>query len=143
MWRLRATCHPACIGCRPRREGGLGLEFAYENGGGVSARFDSDPHYQGYPDRLHGGIIATLLDAAMTHCLFSRGLQAYTVKMELRFRQAVKIGIPATVHAEVIHSRPPWYRVHAEVSQHGEVRASAEAVFHGRSSIESTDEARR
>ena len=131
MASLQAACHPACIGCRPRQEGGLGLRFEHADGNGVVAHFDSDPSYQGYPDRLHGGIIATLLDAAMTHSLFARCVLGYTVRMELRYRRPVVLGVPATVSASVVHCRPPWFRVRAEVMQQGLVRASAEAVFRG------------
>jgi acyl-coenzyme A thioesterase PaaI-like protein len=132
MARLRAACHPACIGCRSRHDGGLGLRFDQEGASGVVARFDSDPSYQGYPDRLHGGIIATLLDAAMTHSLFARRVRGYTVKMEVRYRRAVTIGVPATVRAQLVRSRPPWFHIQAEVLQQGEVCASARAVFNGR-----------
>jgi acyl-coenzyme A thioesterase PaaI-like protein len=128
---LRAACHSACIGCRSRREGGLGLRFEPANGSGVIARFDSASSYQGYPDRLHGGIIATLLDAAMTHSLFARRVLGYTARMEIRYRRPAVLGVPVTVTASIAQSRPPWFRVRAEVLQHGLVCASAEAVFRG------------
>ena len=82
-------CHPGCIACRDQAQGGLGLRFQREGTDGVVGVFPCDPQYQGYPDRLHGGIIALALDAAMTHCLFLRRAQAVTAKLEIRYRKPV------------------------------------------------------
>lgn len=38
-----------------------------------------------YIDLLHGGIASTLLDAAMTHCLLSKGIEALTAELNVRF----------------------------------------------------------
>lgn len=53
-------------------------------GNGVITHLDRNPFDQGDADRLHGGIIAPLRDAAMTHSLFARRVPGYTVRMELR-----------------------------------------------------------
>jgi acyl-coenzyme A thioesterase PaaI-like protein len=34
-----------------------------------------------YTGLLHGGMTSTLLDAAMTHCLFMQGVQALTAEL--------------------------------------------------------------
>ena len=69
---LEHYCHPSCVVCGTRNAGGLGLRFREEADGSVVASFPCDSQYQGYPDRLHGGVVSMLLDAAMTHCLFAR-----------------------------------------------------------------------
>ncbi len=128
---FRAACHPACIACRARAAGGLALAFQAEPDGAVAATFPCEPYFQGYPDRLHGGIIATLLDAAMTHCLFARRIRGYTAKLEIRFHQPVKLGKSATVRAALGDSRPPLYLLRSEVWQDGTRCASATASFYG------------
>jgi acyl-coenzyme A thioesterase PaaI-like protein len=45
--------------------GGLGLHFDAQPDGSVEGVFDCASAYQGYQDRLHGGVVATLADAAM------------------------------------------------------------------------------
>ncbi len=124
-----SACHPACFACRPSDEGGLGLRFRRSPGGGVEAVFSGEERYQGYPDRLHGGIIAMLLDAAMTHCLFARHVRAYTAKLALRYALPSRVGVPCVIRAELVRSRPPAYVLRAEVRQEGEVCARAEATF--------------
>jgi acyl-coenzyme A thioesterase PaaI-like protein len=36
--------------------------------GGVEAHFDCSRIFEGYSHRIHGGVIAALLDGAMTNC---------------------------------------------------------------------------
>jgi acyl-coenzyme A thioesterase PaaI-like protein len=129
--RFHAACHPGCVACRTIEEGGLGLHFQEQDGTTVIARFDGDPSYQGHPDRLHGGIIAVLMDAAVTHCLFAREIRAYTARLELRYRHPLELGIQAEVRASLVRSRPPWHCLRAEVAQRGRTCASAVATFLG------------
>ena len=123
------TCHPACFACRSADRGGLGLRFEQDADGGVAARFACDERYQGYPDRLHGGVVAMLLDAAMVHCLFARGICGVTAKMEIRYRHPVMLNVPATVRARVESDARSLYILKAEIVQDGRVRAQAEGLF--------------
>ena len=126
---LAAACHPACLACRPASRGGLGLRFEVAPDGAVSARFECASHYQGYPDRLHGGVVATLLDAAMTHCLFSRGVRGVTARLNIRYRHPVDVGTDAVVRAWLVRDAAPLYVLRAEIHQEDRLRALAEAKF--------------
>jgi acyl-coenzyme A thioesterase PaaI-like protein len=95
----------------------------------VTAEFDCDPCYQGYPQRLHGGIIALLLDTAMTHCLFSRGLQGVTARLEVRYYSPVEIGVRAFIRAYFLRNTRRLHRIRAEIIQQGTARASGEGTF--------------
>ncbi len=129
--RIAEHCHPACFACRSEQAGGLGLRFVADGRGGVVAEFPCRPNYQGYPDRLHGGIISMLLDAAMTHCLFANHVRGYTVRLALRFHRPVNIGESATIYASLTQSRPPLYYLTGEVWQSTARCASAKATFIG------------
>ena len=131
---LAAHCHPACIVCGERNGDGLGLRFVKEADGAVVGSFACEGKYQGYPDQLHGGVIAMLADAAMTHCLFLHGISAVTGKLKLRFPHPVEVGVAATVRATLVRNSPPAFELEAEIAQAGIVRATAEALF-----IEQTD----
>lgn len=123
------VCHPACIACRARDAGGLGLHFASAGDGRVQTEFACDPHYQGYPDRIHGGFVTLLLDAAMTHCLFARQVRAYTAKLSVRFRRPVVLSGVAQVDAWCVENRAPVYVMRSELRQGSAVCATAEALF--------------
>jgi len=53
-----------CYVCGHANPLGLNVRFRLE-GGVVTTRFRPDPRHAGYPGRLHGGILATLLDETM------------------------------------------------------------------------------
>ncbi len=126
---LPQRCHPACIACGVRNGAGLGLRFTEEADGSVVGSFACDGKYQGYPDRLHGGVVAMLADAAMTHCLFLRRIRAVTGKLRLRFPRPVEVGVDATVRAKLVKNSPPLFELEAEVSQGGVVRVTAKGLF--------------
>lgn len=126
---LSRRCHPSCVVCGGDRPDGLGLHFKQRDDGSVVADFDCGATFQGYPDRMHGGVTALLLDAAMTHCLFARGIAGLTAKLSVRYHRAVSVGVPAVVRARIVDSRTPLYYLESEVLQNGNVRATAKATF--------------
>lgn len=127
--------HRLCFACGAANPHGLGLRFEPAGTDGVAARCVLDERFQGYVGVTQGGIVAAVLDAAMTHCLFQRGLRAMTARLGVRFRSPVRTGVPMTVTARLVEAegatRMPG-RVHslsAEIEQEGELRASATATF--------------
>ncbi|MCP4590585.1 MAG: PaaI family thioesterase [bacterium] len=126
---LSQACHPSCLVCRGEHEGGLGLRFEAEADGSVVGHFACDASYQGYPDRLHGGVVSMLLDAAMTNCLFLQKIRAVTAKLSVRFRHPVRLGVDAVVRARIKETTPPLYILQAELVQEEETCARAEATF--------------
>jgi acyl-coenzyme A thioesterase PaaI-like protein len=79
---------------------------------------------------MHGGVVATLLDAAMTHCLFAQGVQAVTARLSIRFRHPVRVGTQADVRAWLTRSASPLYEMRAELRQDERVCAAADAKFY-------------
>lgn len=126
---LRRQNHPKCFACGSANGHGLGLEFRVAQDGAVEATFPCQPVFAGYPGMLHGGIICTLLDGAMTNCLFACGLAAVTVDMHVRFRHPVTVSLPAMVRAWRESEGSPVHRLAAEVLQGEQVVATATARF--------------
>jgi acyl-coenzyme A thioesterase PaaI-like protein len=102
----------------------------------VEAAFDCDPRYQSYPDRLHGGVVALLLDAAMTHCLFGHGREGLTARLNIRFRGKVELGVVAVVRARLRRIAHGVHQLEARLLQGDVVRAEAEARFVSRPRFE-------
>jgi acyl-coenzyme A thioesterase PaaI-like protein len=107
----------------------LRLSFRVRDDDTVYAEFQGGPDLQGYDGILHGGVIASLLDAAMTHCLFHHGIQAVTGDLHVRFIAPVPCRRRLEVRASVLSPVPPLYRLRAELVCEQRLMAWAEAKF--------------
>lgn len=83
----------------------VNLMFSEYPDGSVCADYTADHRHQGYTGLLHGGMTSTLLDAAMTHCLFMQGVQALTAELTVRFISPVCTGDKLMVCARLLGQR--------------------------------------
>lgn len=120
--------HCGCYACG-HGEDGLGLVFGVDDVDTVSAEWYCDEKYQSYPGILHGGIIATILDCAMTNCLLIKDVSAVTADMHIEFQEPVRVGRAVTVRASLVRSRSPLFILDAEMIQNGVVCARSRAKF--------------
>lgn len=93
-----------CFVCGPDNPIGLRLRFERE-GEGVRAEFTPSELHVGYEGLVHGGILAALIDDALANVWFTKGEEAVTAKIEVRFRQEVRPGEPLIVVAQPTGSR--------------------------------------
>ena len=126
---LRRVLHPHCVVCGHDNAQGLGLTFERRPDGSVAAEFAASEVLQGYSGRLHGGIIAALLDGAMTNCLFAQGRTAFTAQLTVRYHQPVATTGALTIRAWLIGTRARLHHVRAELRADGQVKATASAKF--------------
>jgi acyl-coenzyme A thioesterase PaaI-like protein len=119
--------HRECFACGVCNTAGLCLHFEIGSDGVASAVWQPSTAFQSYPDRLHGGVIATLLDSAMVHALFAKGIAGVTAELTIRYLQAVDLVEPLHITASIETERHGIYLCRAEVYQNGRhaVRASA------------------
>ena len=108
---------------------GLGLKFICEEDDSVTATFLGHPALEGFQGFLHGGMIASVLDGAMTNCLFARGCVAMAGALNVRYREPVVIGEEMRIRGWVERSSPPLHLLAAELKQGGRVKAAATAKF--------------
>lgn len=106
----------------------LGLCFT-DCAGGVEARVMPSLCWQGYQGVLHGGMISTLLDAAMTHCLFALGVEAMTAELRVRFLKSTPCDRALRLRARLLSRRRGLFHLSAELEGAGECLARAEAKF--------------
>ena len=121
--------HSRCLLCGESNPASLKLAFTLAQDGSVKARFECKPGLQGYDGILHGGVTASLLDAAMTHCLFHHGIKALTADLHVRYTHAIACDARLDLWAAITSRRPPLYQLRAEVSEEGRLMAWAEAKF--------------
>ena len=130
--RLRsaqAEAHPFCYVCSGSNPMGLALRYSPQSDGSVVANFLGNCALEGYAGTLHGGVTATLLDGAMTNCLFSRGLRAVTVELKVRYHAGIGSAEEMLVRAWLENQSHGLYRLRAELVQCGKRKASAMGKF--------------
>ena len=119
--------HHACFACGNGNAGGLRLHFEVDEGGIASAIWQPRAAFQSYPDRLHGGVIATLLESAMVHALAAQGVRGVTAELNIRYLQPVCLDLPLLVTGFIESERRGIYLCRADVRQNAAhvVRATA------------------
>ena len=125
----QSDVHANCLLCGSKNPLSLGLSFHPGDDGDVNATFQAHPGLQGYPGILHGGVVSSLLDSAMTHCLFHQGIEAVTGDLHVRFVKAVPCDAPMELRARLLKASPPLYRLRGELVIDGQTMAWAEAKF--------------
>lgn len=112
----------ACGGSNP-----IGMRLRIEIGDGVArTRWTAGEDYVGWSDKLHGGIIATLLDEVMAWSASSFDAWAVTAEMTVRYRSPVAPGEELTAVGRVMERKRRIYEVRGEVTA-GDGRLVAEA----------------
>ncbi len=80
-----------CFGCGDDNAAGLHLKFFIDEDGRVLCRFRLSAQFQGPPGHAHGGIIATLLDEAMSKANRRRNITAMTRHMSIDYLRPVPL----------------------------------------------------
>ncbi len=105
------------------------LKFMADGNDVVYADFQAHDMLQGYRGIIHGGVTCALLDAAMTHCLFNRSIEAVTGELKVKFIHPVPCRARLQLKAWVEKIFPPLYSLKAELRSGDSLLASAEAKF--------------
>jgi len=121
--------HPHCLLCGDRNPWSLRLRFSADGDGEVSSSFRGRLALQGYDGVLHGGVIASLLDSAMTNCLFRKGIRAVTGELKIRYRHPVPCHAELELRARVVRDNDPLFLLESELLMAERIMAKASAKF--------------
>ena len=120
----------SCFGCGQTNPIGLHLDFQRFPDGTVLCSTVVSESYEGPPGYLHGGIIATLLDEAMSKANRAQGVTAMTRRMQVEYLRPVPSGSPIRIEGTVTRSegRKHWTAAKI-VDMKGTILAQAEGLF--------------
>lgn len=125
-----ACVQSECFACGSQHPHGLGLRFVREPGGQVAADWTPSRTWEGFRGIIHGGIVSTVLDEAMSKAVASTGPPSLTCQLEVRFRHSIIPGEALTVRAWVLQRHKRRVRVEAEIrDRDGVERAHGRAIF--------------
>ena len=98
-----------CFICGMKNPVGLRTFFYEQPDGSVLARFTGREQHQGYPGRMHGGVISGIMDETIGRAIMN-GLEpgeevwGVTAELNVRFRQPVPLGVELTAVGRIIRN---------------------------------------
>jgi uncharacterized protein (TIGR00369 family) len=130
---LRPLSHGAlnhCFGCGQQNRSGLRLRFYIDATGQVVCPVRLAKRFQGPPGHAHGGILATLLDEAMSKTNRARDVVAMTRSLEVEYLRPVPVGVALRLTARHLRAEGLKHFCEAELANAtGEILARGRALF--------------
>jgi len=131
--KLTPLAHGAlnqCFGCGLENRSGLRLKFFVDDEMNIVCHFRLASRFAGPPGHAHGGVIATLLDEAMSKSNRARGILAMTRHMEVQYLKPVPLARRLTLTARHVSARGRVNHCEARIADDaGIALATATAVF--------------
>lgn len=106
-----------CFICGMKNIAGVKVFFYEQDDGSVLARFTGQEIHQGYPGRMHGGVVSGILDETMGRAVMFNGSDVWgvTVALELRFKQPVPLFVELTAVGRMVKDRGPYFEGAGEI----------------------------
>jgi hypothetical protein len=88
LTRLRDIHHSQCLFNR-QQPVAFGLQWIFDDSGMFNGTCVCNEAHQGYDGMVHGGVIASIIDASMAQCLMGHDVVGYTVDLTIKYRKPV------------------------------------------------------
>ena len=126
----RAETQSSCFVCGPTHPIGLRIKYELAGDGAMNARWVPERAWEGFPGIIHGGIVCTVLDEAMSKAVAARAGEALTAEMRVRFRRRIQPGQEFDVRGWIVDRSKRRIRAEATViGADGEEFAHAWGTF--------------
>jgi acyl-coenzyme A thioesterase PaaI-like protein len=89
---LHAVPHSHCVVCGRDNAHGLQIQYGSDAAGATVADWTPTAAWQGFRGIIHGGIVATVLDEAMSKTVAAAQCEALTGELRVRYRHYVATG---------------------------------------------------
>ena len=132
---------PGCFVCGSDNPSGLGLHV-YRDGTDAVAVFRPEERFQGYPDRLHGGIVGLLVDEMLVYAGAPHGVWGMTAKVRYWLRKPIPVdGGEITLRGRLIQQSVRGYRAVVSVHVGDDLVAEGEGMCVVRTTVRQTPDA--
>lgn len=119
-----------CFGCGADNKTGLRLKFFVDEERQIVCHVRVPRRFEGPPGHVHGGIIATLLDEAMSKSNRQLGVVAMTRQMEVEYLKPVPLKAPLVLTAQHVSAQGRKHHCEAQLAnEDGLVLAKARGLF--------------
>jgi uncharacterized protein (TIGR00369 family) len=131
--KLTPMIHAAqnrCFGCGEANPIGLHLDFLLAEDGSVVSLPTIADTFEGPHGYLHGGVIATLLDEAMSKAVRARGLTAMTRQMEVDYLRPVPSATAVRIEGRLVRNEGRKHWTEARIlNAKGTTLATSKGMF--------------
>jgi uncharacterized protein (TIGR00369 family) len=131
--KLQPLAHGAlnhCFGCGQANQTGLHLKFFVDEERTIVCPVRLARRFEGPPGYAHGGVIATLLDEAMSKANRQFDVLAMTRQMEVEYLKPVPLGAPLVLTGRHVEASGRAHRCEAQLANEaGVALARAKAIF--------------
>lgn len=122
--------HENCFACGKRSVDGLKLRFGQLDDGTLCSEFKINKKYQGYNNRSHGGIVATVLVSSMINLFYLKyGMKLKTVRLNVRYKKPLPIEANIKIRAVERDNLRDFYKAKSQIMIDDKVVAEAEGYF--------------
>ncbi|MDR3719580.1 MAG: PaaI family thioesterase [Bryobacteraceae bacterium] len=119
-----------CVVCGADHPHGLRLRFDVSPSGGAEADWTPASEWEGFAGIIHGGIVSTVLDEAMSKAVAATSSLAVTGELRVRYRAHVEPGSTYRIRGWINERKKRLLRTEATLTTpSGEERAHAWATF--------------
>ena len=125
-----------CFVCGKNNPRSLHLKFKNIDDNTVIAEFELEKEYEGYPNIVHGGILAAILDDAMANTIFTNNTAIYTVELNIKYLKRCFIKERLTTKAWIGKKYHRIVETRGEISDlNGELRTTAIGKYYVKGSL--------
>ncbi len=122
-----------CVICGMDNPIGLKAQFYNMEDGSVMTPFQYGENHQGFPGRVHGGMVASMLDELGFRALWTKGSEeifGVTMTLEVKYRKPVPYNEPLTGRGVVEKETSKFVTVRTEIfDRDGVLLAEAEVKY--------------
>ena len=127
---LRARRQDGCVVCGQDNPYGLRIQYLEGSDGAFTADWRPTENWEGFEGIVHGGIISTVLDEAMSKAVVAMNYEALTGELRVRFRHHVAAGENLRIRGWVVEKVKRLVKAEATLTAaDGSERAHAWARF--------------
>ena len=127
---LRARSQSDCFVCGQDNPRGLRIRYQHQDNSEATAMWTPATALEGFRGIVHGGIVSTVLDEAISKALAAEGCEALTAELRVRFRRRVASGGVYLIRGWIVDRGKRLIRTEATLSaQDGTEHAHAWATF--------------
>ncbi len=125
-----AATQSACFVCGRDNPRGLQILFERQDDGNMTATWTPSSTWEGFRGIVHGGVVSSVLDEAMSKSVAATGHAALTAELRVRFRRQVTSGSTFFIRGWIVNRNKRMIKTEAALTTaDGTEHAHAWATF--------------